>query len=160
MESHVDVQTPNESICKEQAPRILKVIIQPTVMVVEEIEFLLCRQRGDAIDNRPNFALMSLLALSLAIQVNVQCVQYQTGMDNRENSLIAAPTCSAGRCWLEIEKRNVEKFAFADPRQRILSAAVSKRIVDLSGHLSFTSFRKWLHSDCYRPRYVFPGHGH
>src|SRR5262249_49124568 len=108
MESHVDVEVPDESICKEQAPPILQLVVQPFVVIVEECQLLLRRPRSYAVDDRPNFAFVPVLSGSRLKQVHMQGVQYQAGLSDCEHCLIAAPTSHAGHRRLEVENSNVE----------------------------------------------------
>src|SRR4051812_7567861 len=95
MKAHVDVQASDESVRKQQAPRILKVVFQPHVMIVEEVQPLLWRVRLNAVNDRPFYSLIAWLALDAIDQVHMQRVQDQTGFEYSENRLVSAPACGA-----------------------------------------------------------------
>src|SRR5262245_26852849 len=109
-------------------------VVQPFVVIVEEVEILPWGRRRYPVDDRTNLAFVPILSFSRPKQVHMQGVQYQAGLKDGEHCLIAAPTSRAGHRRLQAENRNIEQFAFADPRERILLLAVSKRVVDLSSH--------------------------
>src|SRR5262245_2565916 len=111
MESHVDIQLLNESVCEKQAACVLQMIVEPLVVLVKPVVFAIRPRRFHAVDSG---AFFTLIVFFRQQEVHMQRTKDQTRTGHSENSLVSAPASRAGSNRFEIEKRRIKQFAFAD----------------------------------------------